>query len=792
MILHNQKVAVRNLMKYKLQNAISIACIAIGIVTVALAHSFMGNMQLPAIYYQPFHDRAYKIDFKTINGEKNKVKNNDLIKVLKQNGGLKSAERIAAAESANYWGYEVEFHMQDSTVRKGSIRSGFIDPEYLAYAGFRSAITGENIKSIKPGEAIISDKEAKRFFNDKNPIGSIQVMTDPMRPIPVKIIDVYKSSFSYDKQYDHDGLFFCLSDNIENQDLNYTWLRWINVVLKEGYNKNQLLNEINQRVEPLGLRADLSKALNEEELFAYYAVKGLIYLISSLILLAAIIGFLKIQTQLFMLRGREMTIRLVNGANWMNQFGLFVSEVAIPIVFSIMLSVLLGYILQDAINTTLHALVQQKEFFVLDLWQYSLIIGGGLLAICCLIAWIILRKIRKTGQGLAANMRKQRNHIFRNAMLGIQITISFLFVCCTFIVVKGSNRLSMACNVPDNDSFYKECLYLHTELAENPQRLIEEIKRLPEVKNIYMCGIEGYRIKDVEENPEVLEHFHNNNKYDFQSYTTDDPNIISFYGIDMEWINRDIDRNECILVSENLYRQLQEFGMQDKNTLSLNTWNDEEYITFPIAGVIKNIPYDIDNEALVVISSHWKKNKPTPYVIVPKSGKGKSLAKTVNETIKRLEPENMNTMISNFRSTVNMKVEMSEYFKTLSWTLCGVSLLICAMSILSTVSLDTRGRRKEVAIRRVNGAKSRDIYSLFGKVYLLMIAVSLIFTIPVGFIFNRLVNMIVNGSNHDSMISPIGPILLGIGIVTLIIFLIVGWQINRVVKVEPAKIIANE
>lgn len=164
----------------------------------------------------------------------------------------------------------------------------------------------------------------------------------------------------------------------------------------------------------------------------------------------------------------------------------------------------------------------------------------------------------------------------------------------------------------------------------------------------------------------------------------------------------------------------------------------------------------------------------------------------MNETIKRLEPENMNTMISNFRSTVNMKVEMSEYFKTLSWTLGGVSILICAMSILSTVALDTRGRRKEVAIRRVNGAKSRDIYSLFGKVYLLMIAVSLIFTIPVGFIFNRLVNMIVNGSNHDSMISPIGPILLGIGIVTLIIFLIVGWQINRVVKVEPAKIIANE
>lgn len=41
MILHNLKVAVRNLMKYKLQTIISIISIAIGIVTLALAHSVL-------------------------------------------------------------------------------------------------------------------------------------------------------------------------------------------------------------------------------------------------------------------------------------------------------------------------------------------------------------------------------------------------------------------------------------------------------------------------------------------------------------------------------------------------------------------------------------------------------------------------------------------------------------------------------------------------------------------------------------------------------------------------------
>lgn len=41
MILHNLKVACRNLMKYKLQTILSILCIAIGIVTLAFTHSIL-------------------------------------------------------------------------------------------------------------------------------------------------------------------------------------------------------------------------------------------------------------------------------------------------------------------------------------------------------------------------------------------------------------------------------------------------------------------------------------------------------------------------------------------------------------------------------------------------------------------------------------------------------------------------------------------------------------------------------------------------------------------------------
>ena len=38
MILHNLKVAWRNLMKYKTQNLVSIVALAVGIVTLAATH----------------------------------------------------------------------------------------------------------------------------------------------------------------------------------------------------------------------------------------------------------------------------------------------------------------------------------------------------------------------------------------------------------------------------------------------------------------------------------------------------------------------------------------------------------------------------------------------------------------------------------------------------------------------------------------------------------------------------------------------------------------------------------
>ena len=54
MLLHNLKVALRNILKYKVQTLGSILSLAIGMVTLATVHSFLQNFRMASINHEPY------------------------------------------------------------------------------------------------------------------------------------------------------------------------------------------------------------------------------------------------------------------------------------------------------------------------------------------------------------------------------------------------------------------------------------------------------------------------------------------------------------------------------------------------------------------------------------------------------------------------------------------------------------------------------------------------------------------------------------------------------------------
>ncbi len=786
MLFHNLKVALRNLMKYKVQTVISVLSIAIGIVTFSLTYSLMTKFRLPSLYSQPYHDRTYDIEFKTIdNGEREPV-TMEIVRAIKGDGGLNCAEQVGVANGAETAMF-AEFHLPDSTVSKGAIGAYYIDPDYVSLIGVRSAITGEKVKAPKVGEAIVGEKFVEKYLHNADPIGAVQMRTNQKQPIPVTIVDVYEEPSQFDV-FNECSFCFCVTEKFEDNNPENFYSNRIWAVLKEGLAKEDLLKEVNARVRPLGLEASLSKTIDGLNVKEIIAINLIVYIIGSLILFGAIVGFLRMQIQLFWMRRRELSLRTVNGASRMQLFMLLGIEIAISLSLAIIVAVMLGLQLQDFLDKNMDLVMRDSQIIIRRLWLYSIAVGGILLGCCGFIAWFTLCRIRKASVGLAANMRNSKNHFFRNVMLGVQIIICMVFVCSTFILVNGGRKILDGCNIPDNDSFYRNCLFLRLSYAEDPERLINEIGRIPELEEMVMCGKSFVRVDEVGNNPEAVEAF--NGQMYFQTYFTSDTTIVSFQGMDVEWFRHDTDISQCVLICENLYNKFYELGLIDNNTLTLHIYGDSAVI-FPIAGVIKNIPYDVKGQSLVAISPEFKKGE-SEYALVPKPGKEKALARNVDETINRIEPGIINKMVFNFREMNNPMLGVVEVVRTGGWILGMVSLAICAMGIFSTIALDTRARRKEVAIRKVNGAKKRDIYMMFSKVYGILIIISLFIAVPLSVGFNKYIGLIVSSVSPGTSISPVVPILLGVTIVIGLILLIVALHIRRVTHVNPSEIIAKD
>ena len=784
-MFHNIRVALRNLMKYKLQTLISIVSIAIGIVTLSLTHSLISAYRLPSLFYESYYDHAYKISFSSqLYGKEGR----NVIMAIRKDGGPRSSEKLTVAVG-NAVSIPLEFHLSDSTVRKGQVPIRLMDQGYAEFVGLRSAVTGKKIRKLKHAEAIVSKDFAKTNFQDKNPIGAVQTFTLLSHmPIPITIVDVYEPVPLSDYPMDNKGFYFCYGNGMEDYEYEDSFfVTGVYVILKEGYSIKQLLQEINDAIKPFDVTAKISKMSDTPEVRKIIILRILSYLIGSLILLAAIIGFLRIQIQLFRMRRHELALRIVNGASRMKLFWLLFAEVAITICCAVALALLLGTLLQDFLDMKLAYFMDSSVFKVSDLWRFSIFIGGCLIAICSLIAWLTLLNVCKENQGLSVKLRRSRHRIFHQVMLGVQTTIVVIVGCSTFILLNAENRIIEACHMPENDSDLREYLYWEPNY-QTFDELYDEIKRLPDLDKIVMYAYEYMRVHEVQENAEASERYryHNN----FPVYCTDDTTLISALGIDVEWLRPDIDRSKCLLINEKLYSEFKELGVLDHNTLTMGESYNE--FTLPVGGIIRSIAYDMQDDKLIAISPEWGRFSSKEKLLIPKPGKGKSLVKGVNEVIERIDPEDFTKRIFNYREKVNVMPDLVESLRIGGWILCCVSLIVCAMSILSTIVLDTRGRRKEVAIRKVNGAKSRDIYKLFGKVYVIMLIISLVIAVPVCILFNRIVEKRVAEMIPGSSLSPIVPLIIGITIVSLLILLIVWWQIRRIMQTDPGKIIAKE
>ena len=117
-----------------------------------------------------------------------------------------------------------------------------------------------------------------------------------------------------------------------------------------------------------------------------------------------------------------------------------------------------------------------------------------------------------------------------------------------------------------------------------------------------------------------------------------------------------------------------------------------------------------------------------------------------------------------------------------------VCILISLFGIFSLVTLSCEQRRKEIAIRRVNGAQVYHILHLFFREYLLLLATAVIIAFPVGYVLmKQWIDRYVRQTPIEVWIY-----VAIFGIIGFFILLCIGCRVWKAVLQNPAEIIKNE
>ena len=789
MLLHNLKVALRNILKYKVQTLGSILSLAIGMVTLAVVHSFLQNFRMPSISHEAYYDRVYTIRFDSIQKRQTDDPinaNGDIIRAIKANGGLRCIEQGPYAHGLMSGG-SAEFTLSDKTKRKMQLEPILIERHYPYFAGYRSAITGEKIKVLDTHDAIIGEKLARQIFGDKNPVGtSVNLMKDDDN-YQLRIVDVYQDLSLNEINGRPTALYF---SPCEFEDMNFDqyFARQLYVVLKDSSTPQQLEAEVNGRLKPLGLKTNirpLKEQLDEENASSVTGC-SITYLISSLILLAAIIGFMRMHAQLFWMRRREISLRITNGATRLQLFSMFATEVVMIVLLAYIMAVFMGAWICDYLAMPQFAEITSELGTISHLYLYSLVIGLVVIVLCLAVIWIVLSRICRRTQTLDSGMRRSHNNWFRNTMLCVQVIISMFFLGVTFCLLCWAGKMAEYNHIPDDERPYKQSLYMQTYDAENSQRLRDKLIHLPQVERWIPYSWGYWKIDELAENEEFSKAVWQGDRIvtHYCIRNTSDTSLLDFMKIKVNWKPK-ADKKKCILVNEELYKHMRQHRVAPNDMLTIDN------NSYKIAGTFQSIPYvqnmKYDMYTFIVIDPKFS-YETNAYILVAKPGEYKEMKVAVDRTIQQLEPTVVAQMSTNLRNRIAFEMFMVEILQSIAWTLAVVSLAICMISIFSTVMLDTQTRKKEVAIRKVNGALTKDITKLFGRTYLVISLIAMVFAVVAMSLFH----IVLSQMFAMVEINPVVPILMSVVVVAVFIAGIIAWQVRKTMKVDPSEILAKE
>ena len=790
MITHYLKVAIRNLLKYKTQSIVSILGLAIGFVCFTLSTLWV-NYEMSYDSFHPDAERMYM------------VSTDDEVSAGKF--GLYTPSALAGYLKDHWEEVEQAVSFQDNRLyvvknkRLEEIPTLGIDSAFVQMMNIQ-VLEGSHqfMQSQKENnEVAITLKGALNLYGTTDVIG--KTLTDEQRKTEYRICAIV-SDWGVHTLMPYQILMAKSAGNNWESSSYKTLVKLVPgtdaKAWEEKMNRNFPKELVSNRFYPdTGLRRFLVTALtdirhnkqlrtNAESTIVlryivYFAIIGL------LIIVCAWVNHLTLFIDRCRIRQREMALRKVHGASNGSLLMLLASDFATTLILAFFFSIASIELLMPLFCQ--YTGIANGEISVYKECMF-LVIGVALVSLTVAIIIIAFYQ-RKSLQSMLQSQRSEK--IFRKINIVVQLSVSLAFILATFMMQKQIHHLR------NNDvGFeYENRGAVSIWMGVDMNVWMEKIKALPMVTEVVvpkywplvgMLPSSSYPITSWDglgktlEQPLIVQSINAGQDY------------FKFYGMQLlsgEWVNKSTPVFH-VNIMESTARKM---GWTPEEALGKHLYHANQKVTpMTVIGVLKDCAFESPAADIPDVSfcntehNSWMWER---CFVLFKYHPG-----TWDECRRMIEEMQQNELPDKKLFLFSQEEEFNKYLvaeDTLSGLLnfaSCVCLLIAVFGIYSLITLTCEQRRKEIAIRKINGAKVKDILRLFLHEYLLLLTLAALIAFPLTY---AVMKQWIETYNRQAEIG-IGPFILVYALMALVMIASIGGRIWKAANENPAEVVKSE
>lgn len=787
MIKHCLKIAIRNLVKYKVQSAVSILGLAVGFVCFSLSLYWI-HYEMTYDHFRQDADRIYM------------VRTNDEYTEGKISTRVPYSLAAYLAQHFPDIAVAAPFHLISERISVNDKYQDAVfssaDSAWMNLMDIRIIKGNRNFMLPKDNaEIAITEEAAKKWFRTEDPIGKeVKMLRRTKKICAIVQAENRHTNFPF--------------DFIGNPELGKTWwyITWsILIKVKPDTDIEELESKINANlpaelkqvtsIRKTGIERIILTPLSKLhyakdfrddkeagitfQYIIYFSIAGI------LIITCALINYLTLFINRMRVRQREMALRMIHGANIRSLVSLLTVEFLLLLACAVTTGFLLieicfpSFIELTGIDTAKSSLYGEAFLFI------------GLISLIILTAIIGLLYIlyhRSLHLSLRYNTGRSTGTQLRRGSIVLQLFVCLSFIGCTVLINQQLDYLrhrDLGLKIKNRGSFS-----VMGDMDYTP--LIRKIKELPMITEVMQPDY-----YPIVSQLTAIGQFDNWEGLDIPIDTPvpvklflGKEDFFRFYDITLlagEWLD-DLSTYEDIIINESLARRM---GWSPQEAIGKHII--QSYITYTIVGVVKDCHYGaptlpIPHTGFLVGEQMGLMQRSAGILFKYKEG-------TWNECRKALEhlcqtecsPENI-LRLNSEEEVYNNYLRSEEMLTRLLSFASLVCILTAMFGIYSLVTLTCEQRRKEIAIRKVNGATVWSILYLFFREYLIMLCIAALFAFPITYVIIK--QWILNYVRQVS-ISPLPFILILIGL-ALTVIAGISWRVWKAANENPAEVIKNE